>query len=280
MYNIFLIIIHYGNLAITQRCVESVRKNLSYKKIVIVNNDSQVKLSSNVFEDKKVIVINNEKNVGFAAGVNIGIKKALSQGAEYVLLLNNDTITHSNFIQPLVSFLEKNKDFGIAGPVIEFSKNGKKLFDLGGKVDFLKGRTSHHNVRAIHKKDPFEVDYVSGCCMLIKREVFEKVGYFDEHYFLYYEDADFCIRAKEKEYGVAVVPRALIFHQLSESGGTASPTTFYNLIKSSTIFGRKFAKSKFLNIGCILLQNLIFIVKKPSAGTYASKGLLCYLKPV
>lgn len=162
---------------------------------------------------RNLIVVDNSKvNRGFAGGVNLGIKQALQKGAEAVILVNPD-ITISR--PQLDALFETRGD--IVAPVLTFKRNGKVVNDYGGRVNFFLGRTTHiestgYPLSAIR----YPPDYVSGACMLIRQPVFEKIGFFDERFFLYFEDADFCLRAKRAGFSVVCNPNILVAHQIRE----------------------------------------------------------------
>lgn len=162
----------------------------------------------------KIIVIDNGtgKNRGFAAGANIGIRQALEENFEAVMLLNPDTVITNGFIDKL---LISNAD--VIAPVIRFKRQGKWIFDCGGKVGWW-GRTRHleSSNNPINQSTNQPIDYVSGCCMMIRRKVFEKIGMLDERFFLYFEDVDFCLRAQKAGFKVTVEPQAIITHNLKE----------------------------------------------------------------
>jgi len=175
-------------------------------------------------------LIKNEKNLGFAGGVNVGIKYALKNGAEAVLLLNQDTIVEKDFLFPL---LENPAD--IVGPVIKFRRKGKWVYDFGGKIEWWGNRHFENYELRINGLTNYELDYVSGCAMMVRRRVFEKIGLFDERYFLYFEDADFCLRAKKAGFKIAVEPKSTVIHKLKE--GKKKPLwQRWQLVKSNLIF--------------------------------------------
>jgi len=275
--NVYIVILHYGKLETTQKCIDSLAKHdTAFEKIVLINNDDSIQLSSKQFaiEKKKLHIINNKKNLGFAAGVNVGIRYALAQNAAYVFLLNNDTIIEKDFLEKLCAAFLENKNTGIVGPAISFYKNGKLTYDLGGNVNLLFGRTHHHEVGAIPDNCPGNiVTYISGCCMLIKREVFEKTGMFDERFFLYYEDVDFCLRAKQTGFLSAVVPSVIIYHELSKAAGKLSAFSVYYQTKSGVLFGGKYCKVKVLNRAFLFAQSCVIFLKNKQAGIGAFRGL-------
>jgi len=189
--------------------------------------------------EKQVLVIdNNRRNLGFARGCNLGIKKALKQKATAVLLLNQDTIADKEFLGPLL----KNPG-DIVAPVIKFKRQGKWVDDFGGRVNWWIGRSSHRESPSGHSRcvaprwgNP---DYVSGCCMLIKKSVFEKIGLLDERYFLYFEDVDFCLRAKKAGFKIAIEPKSFIIHKLRKTR-EKSLKQKWHLLKSNLIFVNRY----------------------------------------
>lgn len=260
-----IILLHYGDIQDTKQCIQSIEKSVRlYRSIIVVNNDSAIDIHKQLEKKPKRTYINSGKNVGFAAGVNIGIKYALDNGAEYIVLVNNDTVASSDFITPIHTFLEKNKKIGIAAPVIQFKKDNTTYFDLGGNIQKYTGKTYHTNVKKHSGKQPYRTAYVSGCCMIIRREVLERVGLFDPKFFLYYEDVDFCLRAREHGFEIYVVPPASITHSLSKTVGGNSDLAVYHLIKSAKRFGKKYRKMFPLHWLFMFWQSGIFFIKSPS----------------
>lgn len=219
------------------KCIKSVNtstfKNL---EIIVVDNNSNEDLS----DLKGIRFIQNRENLGYAGGNNIGIKVALVLGVDYVLILNPDTTIDKDAIEKLIKGAEKNQA-GVVGPKIYFSGT-KKIWHAGGKMDSLNVIGSH---RGIDEEDhgqfdeQTEVDYVSGAALLIKAEVFKKIGFFDEKFFLYYEDADFCFRAKKAGIKVYYIPEALVYHENASSTGLGSPLQDYFLTRNRMLYARK-----------------------------------------
>lgn len=268
-----IILLHYGDIQDTKQCIQSLEKNVkSFRSIVVVNNDPHIDIHKQLEKKTSRTYINSGKNVGFAAGVNIGIKFALDQGAEYIVLVNNDTVVSSDFITPTLAVFEKNEKVGIAAPLIQFEKNNTTYFDFGGNIQKYTGKTYHTNTQKILKKQPFQAAYVSGCCMIIRREVFEEVGLFDPKFFLYYEDVDFCLRARECGFQIYVVPSARITHSLSKTVGESSEVAVYNLVKSANIFGKKYRKKFPLHWLFMLWQSGVFFIKSPGKAHAIVKG--------
>lgn len=259
MTNLFIIILNFNSQKDIIPCFKSLIKAYPKIKIIIVDNSSTdgsikilKKLQAQYLELRTIF---NKKNFGFAKAINKGIKLAIKQGAEAVLLLNPDTLPDRGFLEPLLA-----NPADVVGPIIKFKRNGEWVYDFGGKVNWWIGRTTHREMdnrewiisklvflrRSLIKMENFPakrdlaspekpIDYVSGCAMLIRRQVFKKIGFLNEKYFLFFEDADFCLRAKKAGFKVALETKSIIFHKLSE-GKAKSLKQMYHLIRSNLIF--------------------------------------------
>lgn len=245
MKTLFIIILSFNGGKNIIDCLESVINSQTpsgWEKIVlVVDNDSKDGSPENI-QNLKVKIVKNSRNLGFAAGMNVGIKRALNDGAKAILLLNQDTIVKKDF---LVHLLENSAD--IVSPIIKFKRKGEWVYDLGGKVNWWIGRTVHFEsthlggVTASSSTQPDtirgerKIDYVSGCAVLVKRPVLEKIGLLDERHFLYFEDVDFCLRARKAGFKIAVEPKSIIAHRLSEKTERPLKQHLY-LLKSNFIF--------------------------------------------
>ncbi len=211
--SVCIVILQYNKSEDTIRCLNSV-KELDYPNynVIIVDNGSQVKhidairfflknLPPETYNFKLSTL-----NLGYSGGNNIGIRYALEHGTDYILILNPDTIVEKNLLTKLVKAGESDNKIGIIGPTID--ELGKVVY--GGKIEWLKPELHH---RTSISND----SYVIGACMLIKRHVIEKIGMLDERYFLYFEDADYCMRARKADYKLAVAPEAFIYHKPSST---------------------------------------------------------------
>ncbi|HRN69781.1 MAG TPA: glycosyltransferase, partial [Candidatus Woesebacteria bacterium] len=154
MNTIDIVIVHYGDIAVTKKAIESLEKHGMYRSIIIVNNDSQICIEQNLGTHHKRKYINVGKNVGFAAGVNIGIAYAIKNDAEYVVLFNNDATAKSDFITDLLKIFQDNKKIGVISPVVRFKSGGKTVYDIGGKVQKYTGKTYHTVNEALEILDP------------------------------------------------------------------------------------------------------------------------------
>ncbi|MDR3558848.1 MAG: glycosyltransferase family 2 protein [Candidatus Pacebacteria bacterium] len=233
---VFIVVLNYNGGQDLERCLASLLSlnYPSFEAVVVDNNsdDGSFERAKGLFP--RAAFIRNDQNVGFSAGNNVGIKYALERGARYVLLLNNDTLVEKNFLSRLVEAVEKDPKIGLASPLI-FGANNETVWFSGGKIDWWRMRAVQ--CREKLEKDSFSSDFISGCAMLIKTEVFKKVGLLDEDYFLYYEDTDFSLRTKRAGYKLAVVSESRIFH-LEKSEQNKKNKTYW-LVLSGLIFFQK-----------------------------------------
>jgi len=238
---VYVIILNWNLKDETVECVESVLKSTysPYQGLIVDNgsNDGSVELFRSLFSD--VDIIANDTNLGWASGNNVGIEYALHQKADYVLLLNNDTIVDENLLAEMVAVGESDKEIGILGPLIFYYDEPDKIWHLGVRESrFLPVPRS----LAKDQKDkgqftsPIPVDYVSGCAMLVKRSVFEVVGLMDAEYFMYYDEVDFCRRSRKVGFKIAAVPRAKMWHKVSRSARMVSSVIRYHHTKNRVLF--------------------------------------------
>lgn len=227
---VFIIILNYNGKDVLKDTLESVYKlNYPNYQVVVVDNDS----TDESFEDArftygKFNFIKNSHNIGFAAGNNVAIKWSLEKMADYIFLLNNDAIIEKNCLLTLIGEAEKNSKVGILSPII-YKEDNKQVWFSGGKINWIK-------MRAEHTISIKETQYITGCAMLIRKEVFKKIGLLDEKFFLYYEDVDFSFRARQNGFKLKIVPQAKVFHFEKSSKNL---NKIYYLVLSAILFFRK-----------------------------------------
>lgn len=209
----FFVIVNYnsGNNIIT--CIDSIMRSKKIDRpiIIIVDNASR----DNSLEECKIrfpknIYIYNTHNIGFGAAANIGARYALERDAHTITFCNPDAILDPYCMKNILHTL-KTTGAGIVSPII-YTDSGKKIWFDGGIIDFV-------HMRAIHKRYTAPnglLDthgYISGCIMTVDADVFQKIGLFDEQFFLYYEDADFSMRAQKNNILLAIAPNARALHK-------------------------------------------------------------------
>jgi GT2 family glycosyltransferase len=202
--------------------------------------------------------IQSGANLGFAGGNNVGIKDAIKRGFDYILLMNNDLILSKDLVVKLVGYMEDSPEVGIASPKMYFAKGyefhkdrykesekGKVIWYAGGIVDRANVYTSHRGVDEVDKgqyDETTETDVANGATVIICKEVFEKVGFLDSSFFLYWEDADFSERARRAGYKVMYFPGTCMWHKVSAStGGSGSPTNDYFLTRNRFYYSMRYS---------------------------------------
>ena len=196
-------------------CLKSVKKSTypNYEIIVVDNGsrDGSPDLIKKNFPDVKLIL--NKKNIGFTGGNNVGMKNA--KGDIY-FLLNDDTVIRPDLIKILVKELESSPKIGIVGPKIYFMDEPGKIWFAGGKIDWSKSKTFHIGRNLKDKELVYdfkrETDFITGCALMIKKEVVDKIGLLDKSFFIYYEDADWSQKAKKAGYKVIYIPFGGVWH--------------------------------------------------------------------
>lgn len=199
-----------------------------------------------------LFLLKNMKNYGFADGNNIGIDFALNNlKTDYILLLNNDTYVDKDFIDPLVKHAESDHKIGLVGPKIYSFHRPRELQTVGFNIKWSRGEivSIGHTEKDNGQYDQIKsVDCVSGCVMLIKKEVILKMGKFlDDVYFLYYEDMDSCVRTRKLGYEIYYIPNSKIWHKTSSTSKKAAYIAGFYTARNVFIFMKKFShKNQYL----------------------------------
>jgi hypothetical protein len=244
---VYIIILNWNGCDDTIECIESLKK-VDYPNftVLVVDNassDNSIDVIPRKYRD--VAFIEVKKNLGFAGGNNIGIKYALDHGAEYILLLNNDTTVEPNFLTEMVKVAQSDTKIGIVGSKIYFYSEPARIWFAGGKLNWLRTKGMHPDYLKIDNKErpaehPKKVDYITGCCLLIKKDVVKKIGLMSEDYFLYYEDVDWCLRARKAGWRIIFAPAAIIYHKQSQSTRERSFPYIYYHSRNGLILGSRF----------------------------------------
>lgn len=282
MTKVSIVILNWNGTKDTLLCMESIstlaKDGLEVCTVVVDNASEAVPLK---LLEKRTAglpdfeLIENVHNLGFAGGNNIGIKRAMDNGAEFVLVLNNDTVMHKNALVELVKAARKYPKVGAFTPKMyfakgyEFHKNryrksdlGKVIWSAGGDMDWANVYGTNHGVDEVDEGqfDASEnVDFASGAALLLRTEALERVGLFDERLFLYMEDVDLCIRLKAAGWGVRYVPKAIVWHKVSQSSGIGSQLNDYFITRNRLFVGMRYASLRTrLALGRESLKLLLF----------------------
>lgn len=264
---IYVATVHYGlKDDLTKRFISELSKLEDFEEIVIANNNSTpLKINQ-----KKVKVINNYKNLGWGGGINSTLPYILEKNPDYIFIVNNDCFPSHKSLRKMAETLSNNEKIGIGSPVLQYIQDNRTYFDMGGVIDKDTGFALHKNASSLNTKlKPFEIDF-SGT-ILVKRKVIEEIKGFDEDFFLFMEDVDFCLRAKRAGFSTYLFPQSVYKHLLSETVGRDSNLAVYHQTKSSFLFFSKYYKTKLK--GVMFLFIILYVltkrfVKSPSTGIY------------
>lgn len=253
---VFIVILNYNTIKDTVECINSL-KNIDYGnyEIVVVDNSETMDCYNsliNQFKEYKIIRAN--ENLGYANGNNIGIRYALDNGADYICVLNNDVAVEKDFLSKIVRVLNQNKDVGIAGPCICEYKDRSKVQCAGANISLYTGLTKRISRGMVYdnsNKENAEVDFLGGASFVCKREVFEKVGLIPENYFLFFEETEFCIKAKKNGYRLLCVYESKIYHKGSSTISKFGGLSYYFLNRNRVVFIKR---------NCNVIQKTVFSI--------------------
>ena len=237
---VYIVVLNYNNYDDTVETIESIER-LDYEnyKILLVDNGSEKEVVERIRERfPELRIVETGKNLGYAGGNNFGIRVALSEGAEYVLVLNNDIVLESDALKKMVEIMEKEANCAACQPLVKFYKEREKIWSAGTKMFlgyprlYLKGKKE-----AI--EDVFEAPFgLSGCAILVRASAFRDIGLFDERLFLMHEETEWCVRAKKKGYKLLVVASAVVYHKVSATLGFLSEKYLYYVSRNWLIVAR------------------------------------------
>lgn len=271
-YKVSIILVNWNGSKDTIKCIESINKSHfnDYRIIVVDNGSTEENLRILKSTNLKFDLYEAKKNLGYTGGNNLGISKAMELETEYVMLLNNDTLIEEDAITKLLNSADNKKDVGIFSPKIYFypeidliwSADTKfnKLTLIGKMIGYKKSDLDKYN----HSKF---VDYVTGCAMLIRKEVIEKIGILDDNFFATCEDIDYCLRAKSYGYNILYEAGATVYHkEAASSGSYDSPQYIYYTTRGYFILHNKWAK----NIIHLFFTHFYYLI-------YCSKRILSFI---
>lgn len=219
-----VILLNWNNAHFTAPCIRSLEKSdYSNVQIFVVDNGSADGSPDALRKDfPRITLVRNDKNLGFAGGNNVGIRAALENGAEYVLILNNDTEVDPSLIRELVAVCEADHSCGISTPKMYFMNPPNLIWFAGSNVNLWTGSSNHVGCGEIDHGQfdaVTEPAFATGCCLLVRANLLKKLGGFDESFFIYSEDVDLSLRYRKAGYRIVFNPRAKLWHK--ESGTMA-----------------------------------------------------------
>ncbi len=272
-----IIIVNHNAEKFLEECLSSIIKNtqqVDFEIIVIDNNskNSCAALIKNSF--KQASLIENKENLGFAKAVNQGMRFAKS---EFILLLNNDVTVLPQSINKLLQFMESCPDAMAAGGKV-LNPDGTLQFSCRRFTTFFTALFNRRSfLTRIFKNNRFsrsylmsdwphdktyKVDWISACCLIIRKEALEKVGFMDEDFFMYCEDVDWCYRAKQKDYRVYYFPEAKFFHRCNNSKKLDCSKTIWHHRSMYKFYKKHYSKFFIMDIlvAAALMGRMIFLL--------------------
>ena len=264
MVKVALITVNYNGLKNTLDFLESLQKldtkDLDVKTIVVDNGSSDSSVAEISKKFPKADLVQTGYNKGFTGGFNKGLEYGTAWGADYFLLINNDTeIGSPDLLKNLIKTLEKNPSAGLVAPKIYFAKGyeykknysekdlGKVIWYGGGSFDWDNVMSKHIGIDEVDSGQCDEIKetgFISGCCFLMKKEVLEKVAGFNEKLFAYFEDNDFLERVKSSGFKLFYNGHVFIYHKVSQTAEIGSEFADYFTTRNRLIFGFKYAKTR------------------------------------
>lgn len=228
-----IITVNYNNWPLTSKLLDSIFVHTSSNNVqVIVVNNGEINAPEII--SKQVTVIKSSKNLGYGGALNLALSTLKASKDDYVFIINNDCQIQSDY------FFEKliTSKTDLTSPLIYDQVGGGRRYDCGGKIDRIFGRHthSHSNLKPSQIIYP---DYISGVAMIAKKTVFDKVGLFDDKFFMYFEDVDWCLRAKRNGFSMSIQVESILSHELSVSSSSKSKLSM--LIKSHRYFTQKYS---------------------------------------
>jgi len=212
------IILNYKNAADTLGCLESLRSSDLGRQIdylIVDNSANEIPANEIRHSIPRKSLIENHRNLGFAGGNNVAIRQAIKSKAEYILIINPDVRVEKNFFKPLLKHF--SGQVGIVAPAIKHFQKNKQFFGLDGKVDWTLAKPEHKNLRFLPDKSPINAEFVTFACVLISADTIKRAGLLDEGYFMYFEDVDYCLTARQKGIGIILDPKVTVSHKTSSS---------------------------------------------------------------
>lgn len=243
---VYVVLVNYNGFLDTKECIESL-SNITYEnyEIIVVDNASTVEVDEETlsFIKEKAVYIESDTNIGFSGGNNIGIEHALKNGADYILLLNNDTAVEPDFLDVLVSNSIEAPNAGIVGGKIKYYSNPNMIWFGGGFFDRDTGKIGHERYNEVDLKSTNtirSISFMTGCLMLIPVKIIQEVGKLEEKYFLYSEDTDYCCRVMDAGYDLLFCEDAVIYHKINASTGKSSNLMTYYTTRNKLFIARDF----------------------------------------
>lgn len=254
---VITIVLNYNNIFDTIETLESVNQ-MSYNKnsLLLVENSSKKEVIETIRSQYPTLeIIENDKNMGYAGGNNVGIRRAIERGADYIFLLNNDVILERDILERLIAAMESMPNCAACQPLVTYFANPDILWSAGTEMYFGYPRLFEKgkNVQQIYAQEP--PFGLVGCAILFRTDTLKKIGLFDESLFLLQEETDWCMRAMKMGFRLMVINSAVAYHKVSLTLGSFSRKYLYYVGRNWLLVGKKNCSR--LSYGYILFTELM-----------------------
>lgn len=261
-----VVTVTYNSSGVLPEFLDSL-KSQRYENFVVFAIDNASKDGSvtdlTQYADSRIRVIANDKNLGVAAANNQGIVAAISEGCEYILLLNNDVVFKADLFSSLIDGLKKSGG-DMTAPFMYYHDRPKVIWAAGGKYQPLFG------FRCFHLKEGetddgqfcsvYPASHAPTCCVLLKREVFAAIGLMDERYFVYHDDTDFMLRAHYAGLKLFCLPYAKLWHKVSSLTGGESEFSIRYGTRNRAFMIVKFM-GRFLSLPYRVMYRFLYLLR-------------------
>lgn len=262
---VYVIVLAYNQYQLTHECLESLLKSeqINFETVLVDNGSTDHTPDLTRQNFPAVYVIENGQNLGLAGGFNVGISYALQQNADYILLLNNDTILANDMIAKLVDFAEQDPKAAIIMPKVLIYGSTSRVWSSGGVYRIFPPSILLSSKRkSLHNKTRL-IEFAPSCALLIHRRAFEQAGLFDTGFFYLFDDWDFSTRVRDIGLNIWYYPSAQIWHKVSmTTKGSQSPMYWWNygagIVRYYRRHGKPFWFSLAINLGYILLREFFW----------------------
>jgi len=238
-----VILVNYGQWELTRKCIDSLDRSVDVDiRITLIDNCSPEPVPEWVTLREDIYFKRMEENAGFAGGNNAGFSMSRNDETEYTFFLNNDAEVLPETIVHLAGYLDRNERTGIVAPAVYWKSDPEKLWSAGGNLVRWKMRFEQVDLqdKEYNPDEGVQVDFVSGCALMIRTGLFNKIGGFRDDFFMYYEDADLCMKASGQGYSVEVLPSETVLHSVaSGSGGELSRIAIYFSERNRIVLSRE-----------------------------------------
>jgi GT2 family glycosyltransferase len=253
-----VILLNWRNEPQTLRCTRSICAWVELRPQLYVVDNEATSATSATFAATLApdMLIRSALNLGYAGGNNLGIRRALAAGCEYILLLNSDAEIAESAVQRLLETMQSNPQISLLGPLIKESRNGRALLLAGGRdiahYRFTRIAVRPEELRNLPGYPLYEADYVSGTAFMARSSVFEEIGLLDEQYFFSGEVADFCKRARDKGHRIRVDLAAKARHEPDRASSELRQTLYaYYSWRNRFLYLRKHYGRNSMKYACL-----------------------------